>query len=348
MAIFHLSAAPIQRSKGHSAVAAAAYRAGERLEDRRMGELHDYQRKQGIVASEIIAPDSAPAWVNDREELWNRAEQAEKRKDAQPAREIRLALPAELTDEQRADLVFDFCRDAFVKNGMVADVSIHRPDRHGDDRNHHAHILLTMRELDGDDFSAKKNRDWNSDILLQGWREQWAAYQNAALEEAGFDARVDHRSLMEQGITDRLPEQHHGKGEHIERAGGESDRVQEIRAEADLYQELQAERYAIDAELEVYDWQDQKQASQSAFSNPVSEQLSQDMEAEGEVSQYWVAKHWIKNTLEKIENFFHHTGEIIRNAWDKYVLHREGMDGDLEADIQNEQDKQGREGIEYE
>lgn len=71
------------------------------------------------------------------------------------------------------------------------------------------------------------------------------------------------------------------------------------------------------------------------------------MEAEGEVSQYWVAKHWIKNTLEKIENFFHHTGEIIRNAWDKYVLHREGIDGDLEADMQNEQDKEGK-GIEYE
>jgi hypothetical protein len=344
VAIFHLSAAPIQRSKGHSAVAAAAYRAGERLEDRRMGELHDYQRKQGIVASEIIAPDSAPAWVTDREELWNRAEAIERQHNGQPAREVRLALPAELTDEQRADLVFNFCRDTFVAEGMVADVSIHRPDRHGDDRNHHAHILLTMRELEGEEFAKRKQREWNKPEMLQGWREQWAAYQNAALEEAGFDERVDHRSLIEQGITDRLPEQHHGKGEHIERAGGESDRVHEIKAEAELYQELQAERQALDEELEVYDWQDQKETSQSAFSNPVNEQLSQDMEAEGEVSQYWVAKHWIKNTLEKIENFFHHTGEIIRNAWDSYVLRR---DPHGRENSEPELDKEGK-GIEYE
>jgi hypothetical protein len=91
MAIFHLSAEPIQRSKGYSAVAAAAYRAGDELHDERTGETYDYRRKRGVFTSAIIAPDNAPEWVQDREELWNRAELAEKRKDAQPAREVRLA-----------------------------------------------------------------------------------------------------------------------------------------------------------------------------------------------------------------------------------------------------------------
>ena len=378
MAIFHLSATPVQRSKGHSAVAAAAYRAGDKLYDSRTGELYDYGRKQGVLESAIIAPENAPEWVNEREELWNRAELAEKRKDAQPAREVRLALPSELTDEQRADLVFDYCRDAFVKNGMIADISIHRPDSHGDDRNHHAHILLTMREIEGEEFSAKKQRAWNSDEMLQGWREQWAEYQNNALEAAGIDTRVDHRSLSEQGITDRLPQEHRGKGEHIERSGRESDRLQEFAQDEAAYIELQAEYAQVIAELESLeylevgieleradiselegeerqsknsadkheperlemlnnlensegisnndaptpDWEEHKQASQSAFSTIISEEISQDIETHGEVSQFWVAKHWLKTTIEKIETLFHHTGTFIKDTWDKYVLHR--------------------------
>lgn len=224
MAIYHLHATPIQRSKGHSAVAAAAYRAGEKLRDQQEGMTHDYRRKHGVVRSEILAPDHAPEWVNNREELWNRAELAEKRRDGQPAREIRVALPNELTDEQRVELVFTFCRDAFVRKGMIADISIHRPDRHGDERNHHAHILLTMRELDGDAFAARKQRDWNREETLHGWREQWAAYQNRALEEAGYHARVDHRTLDAQGI-DREPTTHVGKAATaMERRGEQTER----------------------------------------------------------------------------------------------------------------------------
>lgn len=249
MASFHLSAEPIQRSKGFSAVAAAAYRAGDELHDERTGETHDYRRKRGVFASAILAPDNAPEWVQDREELWNKAELAEKRKDAQPAREVRLALPAELTDEQRADLAFDFCRDVFVSQGMIADISIHRPDRDGDDRNHHAHVLLTMRELDGGTFSANKQREWNSKELLADWREQWADYQNRALEKYGHDARVDHRSLAEQGITDRLPQEHHGKGGHMQDNGRESDRVQQYQQNAANYANLKAEHAAVTAAL---------------------------------------------------------------------------------------------------
>lgn len=252
MAIYHLHATPIQRSKGHSAVAAAAYRAGEKLRDRQEGLTHDYSRKHGVVQSEILAPDHAPEWVNNREELWNRAELAEKRRDGQPAREIRVALPNELDDEQRAELVFTFCREVFVGAGIVADVSIHRPDRHGDERNHHAHILLTMRELDGDAFAARKQRDWNREETLHGWREQWAQYQNRALEEAGYHARVDHRTLEAQGI-DREPTTHMGKAATaMERRGEQTERgnnQRQIETKNHMMDRLKSERAELDAAI---------------------------------------------------------------------------------------------------
>jgi ATP-dependent exoDNAse (exonuclease V) alpha subunit len=200
MAVYHLSAMPVKRSAGRSVVAAAAYRSATELYDELTGQTHDYQRKRGVIEAAIIAPDDAPEWVHDRAQLWNEVEATEKRVDAQLAREVRLALPYELTDEQRADLVFNFCRDVFVNDGMIADVSIHRPDRHGDQRNHHAHVLLTMRPLDGDSFAATKERAWNRKDTLQTWREKWEDYQNDALEAAGHDSRVDHRSYQEMGV----------------------------------------------------------------------------------------------------------------------------------------------------
>jgi ATP-dependent exoDNAse (exonuclease V) alpha subunit len=237
MASYHLSATPVQRSKGHSVVAAAAYRAGDELRDERTGQTHDYTRKGGVLEAAIIAPDNAPAWARDRQELWNHAEAAERQHNGQPAREIRVALPHELTDEQRAELVFDFCRDAFVKNGMIADICIHRPDRHGDDRNEHAHILLTMRKLDGEKFATRKEREWNSKEALSGWREQWAEYQNRALEKAGFDIRVDHRSYAERGI-EREPTTHLGRAaSQMERRGEHSDRG-DINRQAEHINEL--------------------------------------------------------------------------------------------------------------
>jgi hypothetical protein len=198
VASYHLSAAPIKRSAGRSVVAAAAYRAGELLHDGH--EAHDYTRRSGVHETAIIGPDNAPEWAFDRGRLWNMVESVEKRGDAQLAREVRLALPCELTDEQRADLVFNYCRDVFVKEGMMADIAIHRPDRHGDQRNHHAHVLLTMREIDGGGFAATKQRAWNRKEALQEWREQWEVYSNRALEGAGSENRIDHRSFKDRGL----------------------------------------------------------------------------------------------------------------------------------------------------
>jgi hypothetical protein len=187
----------ISRSQGRSVTAASAYRVAERIEDRRTGLTFDYAAKGGVDHTEILAPDHAPDWVHDRSELWNRVEESETRKNSQVAREIRVALPAELDHGQRVELVRDFCQRQFVDRGMVADIALHAPGRAGDERNHHAHILLTTREVDADGFTTK-NRDWNKVEVLEGWREAWARDSNAALERAGVEDRVDHRTLVAQ------------------------------------------------------------------------------------------------------------------------------------------------------
>lgn len=200
MPSYHLSAQVIKRSAGRSAVAAAAYRAGERLRDSRAGIVHDYSRRRGVLHAEIMAPRDAPDWMRDRARLWNAVEKGEKRSDAQLAREMNVALPHELTDEQRLELVRGFVDSQFVSRGMVADFAIHEPVReHGDDpRNHHAHIMLTMRKAGRGGFHQTKTREWNSDDMLKAWRAAWADEQNRALGRGGSRERVDHRSLVTQ------------------------------------------------------------------------------------------------------------------------------------------------------
>ena len=153
----------ISRGKGQSAIAAAAYRSGDRLRDEQAGEQKFYKaRAERIEFTGIMAPKDAPEWAQDRNALWNHAERAEKRKDAQLAREIEIALPHELTDEQREWLVKDFAREAFVRKGYAVDIAIHAPEETSDERNHHAHLMVTMRTLGADGFAAKKDRSMNT------------------------------------------------------------------------------------------------------------------------------------------------------------------------------------------
>ena len=197
MAIYHFSAKMISRSTGRSAVAAAAYRTAERIEDHRQGLEHDYSNRSGVLHTEILAPDGTPEALRDRATLWNAVEQVERRKDAQLAREVTVALPHELTDAQRASLVRSFVQSAFVDRGMIADVALHAPGREGDERNHHAHIMLTTRSIGADGFEGK-DRSWNSKELLEDWRESWADHANAYLREIEIGREIDHRSLEAQ------------------------------------------------------------------------------------------------------------------------------------------------------
>ena len=152
MAIYHFSARVVKRSAGRSAVAASAYRSANDLEDERQGVRHNYDRKTGVVHSEIMAPADAPEWMRDRSRLWNAVEAVERRKDAQLARDLTLALPDELDAAQRRDLVRQFVAEQFVAQGMIADVNIHDPHHAGDQRHHHSHIMLTIPDLLGQGF----------------------------------------------------------------------------------------------------------------------------------------------------------------------------------------------------
>ena len=205
MAIYYFNASVISRSAGRSATASAAYRAAERIVDNRTGEIHDYRQKKGVDETFILAPNNAPDWVGDRASLWNEVERIERRKDSQLAREIKLAIPVELDRNQQIELVKEFATEQFVSQGMVADVSFHELDSH----NPHAHIMLTMREINEHGFSPKKNRDWNKRELLEKQRSAWAVTANKALEKAGVTEAIDHRTLSAQGIN-RIPQIHLG------------------------------------------------------------------------------------------------------------------------------------------
>jgi ATP-dependent exoDNAse (exonuclease V) alpha subunit len=172
--------------------------------------------------------------------LWQRAEASETRKNAQLAREVVVALPHELDQQQRIELVRDFVERNFVAQGMIADVALHAPEPGGNPRNFHAHILLTMRDLSLDGFEGHKRRDWNKKELLQDWREDWAKTTNRHLERAGRPERIDHRSNEERGI-DREPEPKLGPIAHeIEKSGRRSLAGDEIRAvrERNLLREI--------------------------------------------------------------------------------------------------------------
>ena len=238
MAIFHFSAQLIKRSAGRSATAAAAYRAGEQIHDQRTGLTFDYTKK-AVEHREIHAPEDAPEWVYDRSELWNRAELAEKRKDAQPAREVEVSLPRELSREDQLVLVREFVRENFTSVGMVADVCVHAPLASDGKEQPHAHIMLTMRQLDGQAFAAKKDRSWNDKANIETWRESWANHMNAALERHQVKERVDHRSYERRG-RDRAPGVHLGQAAHrMERRGIRTRRGNQWRAHSLLNQAIE-------------------------------------------------------------------------------------------------------------
>lgn len=203
MAIFRLEVKIFARKKrGHSIIAAAAYRTGKKLKDGRTGEIHDYSRRKNVVRTAIFAPARAPQWARDSQTLWNEVERGESRRDAQTGREFILALPKELNTDQQWEAATQWAKAQLVSRGMVAEISLHRPEE-GD--NVHAHILCPLRQIGSDGFSAKKPREWNSAVLLKDQREAWAKVANAALERAGRPERIDHRSLKDQG-KNRIPE----------------------------------------------------------------------------------------------------------------------------------------------
>lgn len=248
VAIYHLSVKTVSRSAGRSATAAAAYRAGVEIADERTGEIHDYTRKGGVESADLILPENAPEWAADRARLWNAAEQAEKRKNSTVVREFEIALPSELSPKERQRLAHDLAREIVERHGCAVDVAIHAPGKEGDDRNHHAHILCSTRRLGPEGFGEKTreldDKATGSKIVTE-WRERFASLQNERLREAGEVARVDHRSLADQGI-ERMPTVHLGPAATAieRRTGGPSEKRQSFQERIEAAAQRLRERLA--------------------------------------------------------------------------------------------------------
>ena len=224
MAIFFLDMKHVSRASGRSAVAAAAYRSGEKLQHHAEKLTHDYTRRSGVAHKQILVPSNGPPWTRNmgRSELWNLAEKRETRINARTAHELIVALPHELDEEARKTLALTFAAEVADHHGVIVDVALHQPHRRttheeeGDEadkaKNHHAHILLTTREV-SDEGLGEKVRDLPHRDTLLFLRKRWANLTNEHLKAHGLQAHIDHRTLIEQGI-DREPQEKLG----VERA----------------------------------------------------------------------------------------------------------------------------------
>lgn len=235
MALFHLSVTQTKRSAGQSAIASAAYRAGERLYSEYYGEYSDYTRKGGVICSDIFLPSHAPPEYADRQTLWNAVEKAERGKNAQLAYSFDIALQNEFSLEENIALARQFLLENFVSRGMVVDFAVHQPDREdGGIPNPHFHVLCPIRpieqngkwglkqrrvyELDEDGnrirdadgkfvFNAVPTTDWGSPETLEYWRQTWAELCNAKFAEKGIDVhtRKIHSSYSISRAVSQIP-----------------------------------------------------------------------------------------------------------------------------------------------
>ena len=296
MAIYHFSVKNISRAQGRSAVACAAYRSGEKLIDERQGKEQDYTKKTGVEFTKIYAPIGKKTELLDRGQLWNAVEKTERRKDANLAREFEIALPQELNKAEREKLVDELCNKIVERHNVIVDAAIHAPhtDSGSDERNYHAHIMFTGRQIDLEtgDFAAKKNRDFNkenSSEAVQKWREDFADMTNAHLMRAGhLFSSVDHRSYAEQGI-DKEATAHEGSAvTQLRRLGIDTeislsnDAIKQRNAERnDLPKLISGLEQEIIASERIIAKLEQQQAEQRTAAAPRAEldQLEQNYDA---------------------------------------------------------------------
>ena len=233
MAVYYFNISRVQRSKGHSAVAAAAYRHGRKMRSEMEGRTWNYSDREDVVHGEITLPEDAPVWMEEAfgsvalgrlidgreatdavlmdavgqlsDGLWNDVETFEQwnnihAKRAQTAAKINLALPVELTFEEQKELTRSFIQSSLSPHGAVVDWVIHDPPpKTGKERNPHVHLMFTLRGA-GAETWGRKNRIWDRRSQVRGLRMEWAREANIALEKAGCSERIDHRKLVEQGV----------------------------------------------------------------------------------------------------------------------------------------------------
>ena len=269
IALYHFHVTQIKRSAGQSAVASAAYRAGETLHSEYYGEDSDYTRKGSVICSEILLPSHVPPEYADRETLWNAVEKAERGKKAQLAYSFDIALQNEFSMQENIDLARRFLLEQFVSRGMVVDFAVHSPDKEdGGISNPHFHVMCPIRPIEPDGrwgnkqrreyvldehgervldetgnyvFNAVPTTDWGKPETLETWRQAWAEMCNAKFVAKGLDCRIDHRSFARQGI-EQLPTVHEGPSVRAMEAKGvrtdKGDLNRWIKATNDLIRNL--------------------------------------------------------------------------------------------------------------
>jgi len=236
----HASAKQVQRSSGRSSVAAAAYRSGELIVDERTGIVHDYTKKSGVEYTRIYVPDNAPDWARDRASLWNAVEFKESRSNSCTANELEVAFPYEFNAQQRREAGEMISQEIMRRYGCAVDIAYHQPNREGDERNFHAHILFTTRgfnEDTKDGWSKNKYRDLASDKItvdgenttrgkeeIKSLRAFTADTMNRIAERDNLDVRTEHLSFAARGI-DKEPTQKMGyMATQLERRGIQTER----------------------------------------------------------------------------------------------------------------------------
>lgn len=246
----------VTRSKGASVIAKAAYNARDKLQDEYYGKTHDYSKKTDLVFSKIFLPEHIPKEFSNREYLWNEVEKIEKSKNSQLARNLLFELPRELNEQDRIKLISEFIEENFTSKGMIADCSIHNPMASDHEEQPHAHILLTLREMDsegkwkpkcrkeyildengekiklksGNYKSRKVNlNDWNEPDKAKEWRENFSKKANEYLARNNIDKRIDPRTFEEQG-REELPQIHLGTSSYqMEKKGIQTERGNQNR-----------------------------------------------------------------------------------------------------------------------
>jgi hypothetical protein len=286
MAIFHLHMKKISRSEGRSATAAAAYISGEDIHCDREGITRKYahRTKAGEIGEKFLILPSGE--LADRAKFWNDIERHHKRGDAVLAREFEIALPHELTNSQRAEIVRDYAAELSKRYGVAVDACIHRPH---DDKNHHVHMLLSACHVGLDDKLGKKCVELDPIHCKRAkitnaadeQRERWQDIANTALEAAGHDSRIDHRTLIAQGI-DRAPTIHIGNSATVAEADGTETRLGNINrqalADAAELAEIDAEYNRITLELqELFEQMRVEVSRQEAAKNAISATLDQQL-----------------------------------------------------------------------
>lgn len=313
MALYSASLKTISRSDGRSATAAAAYRLGCEIADERTGLVHDYTRKGGVETTFAFAPAGTIAM--SAQVLWNSAESAEKRKNSTVCREFLVALPHELDAEQRRALALSISTAIADRYGVAGSVGIHRPDKEGDQRNHHAHILFTTRVVAKDGTLGAKTRvldDMKTGPAETLWLRQLVEREtNGALAKANVVSRVDSRSLKDQykaaldvgnqmlaDSLDRSPTMHEGP------------RVTQIRREAAKHgrsTHTVIDRIAANDEIHEV----RKAKLELVWINDMLEKAEKTFTRAADAAKLAVVKTktWIDDLLEK------HDAKSRKNTW---------------------------------